>query len=75
MRCEVAVRYRGQLHPASVARSGAGGAEIRFDAPAHAVVPGQVAVFYLRDRVLGGGTIEAALPAPAALAPAWEAAP
>lgn len=75
LRCQVAVRYRGQLHSASVTRLGARGAEICFDEPALAVVPGQVAVFYLHDRVLGGGTIDAALAAPAAASAAWEAAP
>lgn len=34
---------------------------VRFDAPVRAVSPGQVAVAYDGDRVLGGGTIAAAL--------------
>lgn len=59
--CEVSVRYRGRPQPARVARSGAG-AEIRFHRPVQAVVPGQVAVLYAGERVLGGGTIAAALP-------------
>jgi tRNA-uridine 2-sulfurtransferase len=75
LRCEVAVRYRGQLHSASVARSGVRGAEIWFDEAALAVVPGQVAVLYLGERVLGGGAIDAALPAIAAARSTWEAAP
>jgi tRNA-specific 2-thiouridylase len=60
--CQVAVRYRGQPRSAHVQRWGAGGLEIRFVEPALAVVPGQVAVLYDGDRVLGGGTIDAALP-------------
>lgn len=56
-RAEVAVRYRGQVHPGEVRRAERGGVEIVFDAPVHAVVPGQFAVFYSGDRVLGGGRI------------------
>jgi tRNA-specific 2-thiouridylase len=33
-------------------------ARIRFDRPQWAITPGQSAVFYIGDRVLGGGTIE-----------------
>lgn len=62
--CDVAVRYRGQLQRAEVRRLGAGGLEICFVEPVHAVVPGQVAVLYDGERVLGGGTIDAALGAP-----------
>jgi tRNA-uridine 2-sulfurtransferase len=59
--CDVAVRYRGRLEPATVHRSGDAGIEIRFAQPVLAVVPGQVAVLYLGERVLGGGTIDAAI--------------
>ncbi len=59
--CQVAVRYRGQPLSAQVQRWGTGGLEIRFVEPALAVVPGQVAVLYDGDRVLGGGTIDSAL--------------
>jgi tRNA-uridine 2-sulfurtransferase len=64
--CDVAVRYRGRLARAQVSRSGTTGLEIRFAEPAHAVVPGQVAVLYAGERVLGGGTISAGLPEPRA---------
>lgn len=70
LRCEVAVRYRGQLFNADVHRHGSSGLELRFTEPALAVVPGQVAVLYDGDRVLGGGTIEAATPFGAETAPA-----
>lgn len=60
-RCEVAVRYRGEPHPAELLPRAGGGVEVRFDQPVRAVVPGQFAVFYRGDRVLGGGSIEAAL--------------
>jgi tRNA-uridine 2-sulfurtransferase len=59
--CDVAVRYRGQLQRALVQRWGADGIEVRFAEPVQAVVPGQVAVLYQGERVLGGGTIESSL--------------
>jgi len=60
-RCEVAVRYRGEPRPAELVPRPQGGVEVRFDEPVSAVVPGQFAVFYRGDRVLGGGSIETAL--------------
>jgi tRNA-specific 2-thiouridylase len=59
--CDVAVRYRGQLQRAQVQRWGTAGIDVRFVEPVQAVVPGQVAVLYDGERVLGGGTISAAL--------------
>jgi tRNA-specific 2-thiouridylase len=62
--CDAVVRYRGKptraqvergTNSASTARNG--DCLLKLDAPVHAVVPGQVAVFYDGDRVLGGGTI------------------
>jgi tRNA-specific 2-thiouridylase len=44
----------------------AGRAEVRFDRPQTAVAPGQAAVFYRDDRVLGGGWIDRSLPVPPA---------
>jgi tRNA-uridine 2-sulfurtransferase len=57
LQCEVAVRYRGARHLGVVSHGRDGGLAVRFHAPATAVVPGQVAVFYRGDEVLGGGTI------------------
>ncbi len=57
LRAEVAVRYRGEAYPAEVRAAPGGGAQVRFDSPVRAVVPGQFAVFYQGDRVLGGGRI------------------
>lgn len=60
-RCEVAVRYRGEPRPAEVVPSAEGRVQVKFDEPVRAVVPGQFAVFYRGDRVLGGGSIETAI--------------
>lgn len=57
--CEVQVRYRGTPLRARVSRA-AGGARVSFEKPVQAVVPGQFAVFYQGDRVLGGGLIRSA---------------
>ncbi len=62
--CGVAVRYRATPVAARVV-AGPAGVEVQFQEPVRAVVPGQVAVFYRGERVLGGGTIARATPAPA----------
>jgi tRNA-uridine 2-sulfurtransferase len=62
LRCEVVVRYRGTPLQAHVQRWGESGLELHFAEPALAVVPGQYAVLYRGDRVLGGGAIASALP-------------
>jgi tRNA-uridine 2-sulfurtransferase len=66
LRCDVAVRYRGQTTAADVTASGPGRARVAFREDVSAVVPGQYAVFYSGERVLGGGAITAALVAHAA---------
>jgi tRNA-specific 2-thiouridylase len=64
--CEVQVRYRTDAVAAVVAReigpTGVSEVVARFAEPVRAVSPGQVAVFYRGDRVLGGGPIERSLP-------------
>lgn len=50
------LRSAGKLEPAVLRRSGAE-AHLEFDHPVGAVAPGQAAVLYQDDLVLGGGTI------------------
>jgi tRNA-uridine 2-sulfurtransferase len=55
LRCTVKLRAREAPHPATV-RPTAEGAVVTLDRPALAA-PGQACVFYLGERVLGGGFI------------------
>ena len=57
--CEVVIRYRGKPAPARVERTTGDRAHIHFHEPVSAPSPGQFAVFYEKDRVLGGGLITA----------------
>lgn len=52
------IRYRHRAVPCMVTQLGDERAEIRFMAPEKGVTPGQVAVFYRGDEVIGGGWIE-----------------
>ncbi len=56
-RAEVQIRYRGRPAAAMVRLTGQGTAEVIFDSPQRAVTPGQAAVFYEGDHLLGGGWI------------------
>jgi len=56
----VRVRYRHEGAPAKIEPLPGNRAQIRFDAPVRAVAPGQAAVFYDGDVVLGGGWIQGA---------------
>jgi tRNA-uridine 2-sulfurtransferase len=53
----VQVRSRHLAQPATVTPGGGGAAEVEFEEPVAAPAPGQAAVFYDGDRVLGGGWI------------------
>ena len=57
VRCRVKTRYRQKEQPAVVTPTGPDTAEIRFDEPQRAVTPGQAAVLYDGDTVLGGGVL------------------
>lgn len=57
-RCRVKLRYRQQEQAATVEPEGADAVRIRFDEPQRAATPGQSAVLYAGDTVLGGGEIE-----------------
>jgi tRNA-specific 2-thiouridylase len=56
---QVKVRYASPAVPATVMPDGAGRLKIEFDAPQRAISPGQSAVFYQEDMVVGGGIIAA----------------
>lgn len=56
-RCQVKIRYRQPEQWATVTPTGNTTAHIVFDAPQRAPAPGQAAVCYEGDVVLGGGTI------------------
>jgi tRNA-specific 2-thiouridylase len=61
LRADVRVRHRHAGAPATIEPQPDGGARIAFDVPVAAVAPGQSAVFYAGDYVLGGGPIAEAL--------------
>lgn len=56
-RASVKIRYRHREAPASVTMLGDSHAKVVFDAPERAITPGQAAVFYDGDHVIGGGRI------------------
>jgi tRNA-specific 2-thiouridylase len=58
LRAQVQIRHRHQAAPATVRSTGEGLVEVEFDAAQIAVTPGQAAVFYDGDVVLGGGWID-----------------
>ncbi len=57
MRVTVKIRHRHEPAPATIERSGADAILVSFDEPQRAVTPGQAAVFYDGDVVMGGGWI------------------
>ncbi len=57
----VKIRYRSQPVPGTLLAAAAGFWRVEFDEPQLAVAPGQAAVFYAGDEVLGGGTISEAI--------------
>ena len=58
---QVQIRYRAPAVNCMIRRREDQGCEVRFKEPVMAVTPGQAAVFYRSEQVLGGGWIERAL--------------
>ena len=56
-RVTVKIRHRHEGAPALIEKSGDDGIMVSFDQPQRAVTPGQAAVFYADDVVIGGGWI------------------
>ena len=56
-RCSAKTRYRQPEQPCTVYPAGAHGVRLVFDEPLRAITPGQSAVLYDGDTVLGGGII------------------
>ena len=57
----VRIRHRHEGAPALVTPLPDGSAELAFEVPVRALTPGQAAVFYVGDRVLGGGFLAGGL--------------
>lgn len=57
LRVDVQIRHRHAAAPASVLPLGGDAAAVEFDEPQYAITPGQAAVFYDGDEVIGGGWI------------------
>ena len=53
----VKIRYRHEPAAALIEPTGSAGARVRFREPQRAITPGQSAVFYSGEQVLGGGWI------------------
>ncbi|MFN3527870.1 MAG: tRNA 2-thiouridine(34) synthase MnmA [Candidatus Altarchaeaceae archaeon] len=58
LRCKVKVRYEQQPSSATIYPIDKNKLEIEFDKPVIAITPGQAAVFYDEDIVIGGGFID-----------------
>jgi tRNA-specific 2-thiouridylase len=58
LRCHVKIRYRSPAFGAVVEPLPEGRFAVRFDEPCYGIAPGQAAVCYQGDRLLGGGWIE-----------------
>ena len=58
IRAQIKIRYRDQGEMATVTPTVDGKVKVIFDQPRRAIAPGQAAVFYAQDLVIGGGWIE-----------------
>ncbi|NGX57665.1 MAG: tRNA-specific 2-thiouridylase MnmA [Chlamydiae bacterium] len=54
----IKIRSRSPEKPGKIYPLEGGGAHVVFDEPQNAITPGQACVFYIGDKVLGGGWIE-----------------
>ncbi len=61
MRCQVQIRYGHRAVDAQVVNTSGQNAEIQFNHPQKAVTPGQAAVLYDGERLIGGGWIKESL--------------
>ncbi|HEX9988419.1 MAG TPA: tRNA 2-thiouridine(34) synthase MnmA [Chloroflexia bacterium] len=57
-RANVKIRYKAPEVPATVTPLPSKRLQVQFDSPQRAVTPGQAAVVFIGDEVIGGGTIE-----------------
>jgi tRNA-specific 2-thiouridylase len=57
LQAQVKIRYRAVPAPALVTPQPDGGAQVVFEKPLRDITPGQMAVFYAGNQVLGGGLI------------------
>lgn len=63
---EAQVRYNGRPAPATLAPLPGGRVSVEFYTPQRSITPGQAVVFYRGDYLVGGATIERAVPQPMA---------
>jgi len=55
LRASVMIRYQDRGHEARIVSCGDGRVLVRFDTPVSSITPGQAAVFYQDDAIIGGG--------------------
>jgi tRNA-uridine 2-sulfurtransferase len=58
LQCKVKIRYRSKAYPAIVRATESNKIMVHFAEPCYGVAPGQAAVCYRNNRVLGGGWIQ-----------------